>query len=282
MLPNKTAAIDWREELIQPPRIPRPGWDSVKELLSRSLCPHVFLRGRENYTDITLRFPTSSHQLPSEVRKAYSDLGMDLPAVFEEVIWKGPLQGSSTLWSELVRVGYKAYREAWLHSQDLLYLNHFHPKIDTVLREGLSNLRNATKLSPGRRQVVAEEKQSRHRRFLQLLEVAKEIHEIVEKCIEKDLNVLETRKAVFDKICGNRIDDFILRKAGDRNKSPFARIPYGKQDTVVCLQNPHSWNPRQLAKALLSLERECEYRTIEREMAIPRGQGKFKKSKRNK
>jgi len=184
--------------------------------------------------------------------------------------------------STLVRAGFNAYREAWLHSQDLLYLGHFHPRVDTFLRDELGKLRNATRRSPGRHQAVAEEKQSRRRRFLQLVEVAKEIHEIVEKCVEQGLDVLETRRAVFHKIRGSWIEDFVLQKVRDEKKSPFARIPYGKQDRVVYLHDPKSWRAHQLAVALLSLERDYEYATIERETAPTRTRGKSKKNNRKK
>jgi len=279
---NAYTELDWREELIKVPRTPRPSWKSVEKLLSSSRGARISLHERNNYTDIVLRFPGSSRQLPSKVQKAYSQLGMGLPAVFEEVIWKRPEKGSSTLWSDLMRVGYKAYRDAWLHSQELVYLSHFHPKADAILREDLNELRNATRLSVGRRQALAQEKQSRYQRFLQLLEVAKEIHEIVENCVKNGLDKSVIRKAVFHKIHGNRIDDFILRHDRGQNKSPFERIPYEKRGRIVCLHDPTSWRPNQLAKALLSLEREFEYKTIEREIAITREQEKLKKNNPNK
>ena len=267
--------IDWREELISPPlRIPRTGWKAVKELLSRSLRAKVSLRERARHTDIVLRFPSSSRELPENIQKAYSQLGMDLGAVFSEILWKRPRKGSSTLWSELVRAGYKAYRETWIHWQELLYLNHFYPPVDHMFQEQLAKLQKKTRRSVGRRQALEEERQSRRRRFRQLLVDCREIHKIVELCVEKNQDQLAIRKAVFRKIHGRRIDDLVLR----RHKSPFDEIPYVKRDRVVSLTDPRSWKPEQLAKALLASERKCEYQTIEKETAVGRRQTKSRKN----
>lgn len=278
MLAKKAAVLDWREELIELPRRPRCGWESVEKLLSHSQRAQVSLRERKNYTEVILRFPSSSHQLSSRVQRAYSELGMDLPSVFAEVIWRKPSNGSRSLWSELVRVGFNAYREAWLHFQKLLYVGHFHPKVDALLCEELTKLRKATRLSAGRHHVLEEEKQSRRRRFRQLVETANEIYRVVQTCVQNDLGVSATRRAVFHKIRGKRIDDFILRNDRGMNKSPFERIPYGKQGRAVHLHDPTSWKPHQLAIALLSLERDCEYATIERETAIVRKQQQSRKA----
>lgn len=270
--------MDWREELISQPRIPRHGWHAVQELLLRSLRARVSLRERARHTDIVLRFPSSSRELPEQTQMAYSRLGIDLGAVFSEILWKTPRKGSSTFWSELVRAGYKAYREAWIHWQELLYLDHGYPAVDHMFRKELAELQKKTRRPPGRRQALEEERESRHQRFRQLLVECSEIHKIVKHCVEKNQDEAAIRKAVFHKIHGSRIDDFVLR----RHESAFGKIPYVKADRVVSLTDPRSWKPEQLAKALLASERKCEYQTIEKETAVGRGQAKPARINRNK
>jgi hypothetical protein len=275
---EKAKEFDWREELISPPRMPKPGWGAVEELLSQSLRARVSLRERAGHTDIVLTFPSSSRKLPERVQKAYSQLGMDLRAVFSEILWKKPRRGSSTLWSELVRAGYKAYRHAWIHWQELLYLEHFYPSVDQAFRKELDELRKNTRRSVGRRQALEEERQSRRRRFRQLLLDCREIHKIVELCVEKNQDQLTIRKAVFHKIHGRRIDDLVLR----RNDSAFDEIPYVKRDKIVSLTDHTSWKPVQLARALLACERRCAYQTIEKETAVARRRTESSKTNRNK
>ena len=96
---EKAKEVDWREELISPPRMPKSGWSAVEKLLSQSLPPKVSLRERAGNTDIVLTFPSSSHKSPVQIQRAYSQLGMDLSDVFSEILWKTPQKGSSTRWS---------------------------------------------------------------------------------------------------------------------------------------------------------------------------------------
>jgi hypothetical protein len=264
--------LDWRVEFIDPPRYPRPGLAEVTRLLLRSLDAKVLFRERRNYTDIVLRFPCSFQQLPQHSRTAYSHLGMSLEDVFSEDLWKKPSKGSSTLWAELFRTGYSAYRETWLSFLKLIYLNHSHPNADKLLRKQLEKLSNETKRLVGRREARDEEIQSRRRRFRQLKAECTDIHRLVEDRAKNNSAESAIRRAVFERIRGKRIDDPVLR----RKESAFEDIPYGKRNTVTCLHNPESWQPDQLAKALLARERGCTYQTIEKETAVPRRSSRSK------
>lgn len=168
----------------------------------------------------------------------------------------------STLWSELVRVGYKAYRETWLHLLESLYLDHFHPGADRTLSEGLDTLRKQAARSPGRRQALSEEKLSIRRRYKELLAECTAIHGIVQDCFRKNLGAPEIRRVVFQRIYGRRFDKHVLTSGG-----AWEMIPYSK---VARLHDPTSWVPHQLAIALVAKERGTEYQTIEKNTAYLR------------
>jgi hypothetical protein len=277
MLANTTEAHDWREELISVRRWPNPGRKHVEDLLERALNVRVSLRENKDHTLILLKFPASTQELPQVVQDIYSQLGMSIKEIFAEVLLKKPKKGSSTLWSQLVRTAYKAYRETWLQIEELLYLDHFHPDADQYFSAEFLVLRKKTVRSVGRRQLLSEEQQSLKIRFRELLAECKNIHRIVEACVEKNLSEPEIRKAVFTKIRGKRIDKEVLTRDGEA----WSLIPYGRQSRVVGLHDPTSWASHQLAIALLARERRLKYQTVEKKIAFTRKTTQHKYTKRN-
>src|ERR1700690_1358721 len=157
-----TTPQDWREEFIKRPRTPRIDTKNkdIESLLLRAIKVQVSLQQKQNQSVLVLKLPVSTHQLPKDAQAIYSQLGIGIEGFFHEVLWKKPTKGSSTLWSELVRATYKAYREAWLHLLESLYLDHFHPAADKILREQLSTLRIRTARTPARRHILEAEKLS--------------------------------------------------------------------------------------------------------------------------
>jgi hypothetical protein len=277
MLANTTEVHDWRKELIDVRRWPNPGRKHVESLLERALNVRVSLWEKKDHTVILLKFPASTQELPQEVQDIYSQLGMSIKEVFAEVLLKKPKRGSSTLWSQLVRTAYKAYRETWLQIEKLLYLDHFHPDADQYFSAEFIVLRKKTARSVGRRQLLSEEQLSLKIRFRELLAECKNIHSIVKACVETNLSEPEIRKAVFTKIRGKRIDKEVLTRDG----KAWHSIPYGRQSRVVRLHDPTSWRSHQLAIALLALERDRKYQTIEKKIAFTRQTTQHKHAKRN-
>jgi hypothetical protein len=279
---QKYDETDWRhefmdEEFIVHPRIPHHGWSSIETLLLDSQTPKIFLREKKTHTDVVLRFPTSSYQLPDDVRHVQSTLGMGMEAVFSERLWKRPRIGS-TLWSELLRVGYKAYSETWFHYQTLLYLDHFHPIADASLRKDFLKMQNAAMRSVGRRRAAKQEILSTRKRYKELLRDCQEIHLLVQECKLGNMIESDVRKAIFARIHGRRFDSLIFRK----QESVFDDIrEFG--DKTAQLHLPDSWKPTQMAIAIVALERDFKYKTIEKATAAIRiKNAKNKKLKLNK
>jgi hypothetical protein len=259
---------DWREEFITRLRFPRAGWAAVSALVCNSANVKILVNEQAKCTDVILRFPSSSRQLPEAIRKAYARSGTTIEEAFNEVLWKKPLARRSTLWSEIARSGYKAYREAWLHLLQTLYLGHFHPDADEWLRQQLEDLKKVTRRSLGRRADKKEENDFRQRRFKSLLARTQKLHQLVQRCVDQQLAEPAIRKAVFAELWGSRIDAAVL----NRQDSAFGKIIYATATKEARLHDPHSWTPRQLAKALFALESGRQYGTIEKEFAEPRKQ----------
>lgn len=276
-LESTTEVDDWREELIDVRRWPNPGRKHIEDLLKRALNVRVSLREKKDHSVILLKFPASTQELPQALQEICSQLGMSIPEIFAEVLLKKPKGGSSTLWSQLARTAYKAYRETWLQIEELLYLDHFHPDADQYFSAELFVLRKKTARSVGRRQLLTEEQFSLERRFKELLADCENIHSLVEDCVERKLTEPEIRKAVFTKIRGKRIDKEVLTRDGEGWRS----IPYGRQSCVVSLHDPTSWESHQLAIALLARERRLKYQTVEKKIAFTRKTNQHKHAKRN-
>jgi len=263
-----TTRQDWREEFIKRPRTPRIDTKNkdIESLLLRAIKVQVSLQQKQNQSVLVLKLPVSTHQLPKDAQAIYSQLGIGIEGFFHEVLWKKPTKGSSTLWSELVRATYKAYREAWLHLLESLYLDHFHPAADKILREQLSTLRRTTARSPGRRHILAAEKLSLKRRYKELLGDCTTMHEMVLDCVRKSYSEGKIRETIFKEIRGKRFDEDVLPK----ECGAWDNIPYGGRSQFPRLHDPNSWKPNQLAIALLALERGVKYQTIEKKIAFTR------------
>jgi hypothetical protein len=276
-LKRMTEVDDWRKDLIEVRRWPKPGRKDIEDLLKRALDMRVSLRENKNHAAILLKFPASTQQLPRAVQEICSRIGMSSEEIFAEVLLKKPNRGSSTLWSQLVRTAYKAYRETWLQIEELLYLDHFHPDADQYFDAELSVLRKETARSVGRRQLLAKEKLSPKRRFKELLADCENIHSLVKDCIRRKLSEPEIRKAVFTRIRGKRIDKGVLTREGEA----WRLIPYGRQSCVVSLHDPRSWESHQLAIALLARERCLKYQIVEKKIAFMRKTNQRGNARRN-
>src|SRR2546428_13434712 len=80
----------WQEELGMTLRIPRPGWEHVRNLLRKSWPPQISLREDGDATEIVLRFPSHVQQLPPTMREMYSRLQISFRDVCEAILWMKP------------------------------------------------------------------------------------------------------------------------------------------------------------------------------------------------
>jgi hypothetical protein len=261
-----SSTAEWQEEFIDRPRWPRKNWPEVKDLLLRAARIEISLREEEDHTLIVLKLPVSTKQLSEEFQAFHSQRGVRMEDVFSELLWKKPAKGSSTLWSEFVRMGYSAYRKIWIDLQEEIYVGRSHPEIDKHIREELDKLKNDTARFPGRRQTQEGEQLSLKNRFKELLRNCETIHAIVTACVAQKFSEPAIRKVVYREVQLKRFaKNIFLEHAGVWDK-----IPYGRQSQAVCLHDPTSWRPNQLAIALLAKERDLKYQTIEKKIAYAR------------
>src|SRR5690349_11906213 len=96
----------WREKQGGRVRFTRPWNAEVASFLHDCWPTEVFLHEDENTTDIVLRFPLSSKQLPEGVRNIYFGPDISLKAAFDEVVWMVPQGERESCWAPLARAAY--------------------------------------------------------------------------------------------------------------------------------------------------------------------------------
>ena len=189
-----------------------------------------------------------------------SDLG-DRKNAFEEIVWKSPGTGQRSYASQLARTGWSAYREAWTHFLKIIYTDHFHPTADKWLRDLLLTLDHEADLkklaSAGRRKETEAERASLLRRYRALLRWCEDLHKAIDSYSRKGLRQREIRECIFRKIHGDRGDGLVL------SGKAFNEIPTKKG---IKMHDAKSWEPRDLAIALLAHERSRQYDTIKKKI----------------
>lgn len=255
---HSRGAQNWHDEFRVWPRTPFPGGPELLTFLSNGWPTEVLLSEGRTTTSIMLRFPLSSRQLPKNLRDAYSNSGISLSRAFSEIVWRAPRLRERSYWAILAKAAHDAYLQAWMHLLTVAYRKHFDPKADEKLGGWLHDLELLKPSAlPGRRREVQAETKDLRRRFRELLPWCEDIYKLVEKYNFKGLSPFETRLTVFKKIYGQRGDDAVL------SGSAFERIPYSKN---AVLHKSRTWKPNQLAIALLSVERDLQYATVERKV----------------
>jgi len=253
----------WRSEFIRYPRSPRPAWKYIEDLLLRAGKPKITFKEKTDHTLIMVRLPVSTNQLPKDLQKMYSSLGVRIKDTFYEMLAVAPRKGMSTFRSELSKAVYNSYRHAWLHLEKELYLGKSHPAVDAFLSKKWDTLWKNTTLRAGRQKKGRKELVSTQSRFEQLLRVGEEIHSIVENGVDRGLPPNEIRKIVYSRISDAPWAEYVF--SSQDNHCAWKKIPYGRR--IICLHDPGSWTPRQLAIALLALQSKKGYQTIEKKLA---------------
>jgi hypothetical protein len=255
----------WREALNIPIRSPRTGYEDVQRMLLDSRAPRVFMRERSKTTEVVVRLNFSSAQLSRVLRAMYFGSGINLPMVFDQVLSKTGGKGRSTFGWELSTLGYNAYCQAWIHLFEILYLNRLHPAVNPP--SWLAQFKNNLVRKRGRHR--QENTESFKKRF---------------KFFEKHCRKLRASiKAVTLQGRSGKVNTFVT--AADVKKrlwrgiaklpggvsilggEAFLLIPYGKRNKRGTMENLQSWTPRQLAIALLALESDLKYQTVEKKVA---------------
>jgi hypothetical protein len=260
----------WYEEFGVTLRFPRPPCHELTKLLKSIQEPTVFLRDGDKGVEIVVRLHSWSGTHLSKMKKQLMKSGFTLSRTFEDILWNKLGAGKNTTWAELARPALEAYRQTWLHFFELIYLGHFHPQADAWLKTIKNGIDSASKAADrGRPSTTQAEVSSLNRRHVELLALCKFIHGAAEEVLllfQKSTDSLtpsklrrEIWKRVQPSVHGMPGDGYIL------SGKAFERIPYGKKGAT--LHNPISWNPRQLAIALLSFERMQAYQTIEKKIA---------------
>ena len=261
------ASQSWYEEFGEPPRFQRIPLEEIRKSIKDIEEPQIFLRGRNGKTDIIFRLATITSVIPRKVQKAYSKHGVTLSAAFDEVLWRKLEKSKSTLWAEVARLMIKAYRQAWLQWFRLQYLGHSHPAAESAFEKLTQEMESVGKVTRrGRQPSTQAELASLNRRYDRLLIKCKLIHRATERAAKSltghNLKLGRERirlaiwKRVRRSVHGMPGEGYIF------DGTAFKRIRRG----TAKLHDPQTWKPHQLAIALLSLERQQLYQTIEKKV----------------
>jgi len=253
--------MHWRDKFGGIVRKPRPWNAEVNALLHNCWPTEVFLQENETTTDIVLRFPVSSKQLSQEIQNKYFGHGLSLPGSFNEVVWAAPEKGKHSPWALLAKAGYEAYWAAWTHLLDVVYGEHFLAEANEQTKIWIAELRaSRRRMSRGRRKELEVERQSFCRRFGELMQWCRDLHDSVDQWNGEKLSKDEIERRVFQKIGGQRHDHNVLS-----GKAFF----WTNNRTNPVLHDSSTWTPTELATALIALERygtEQAYDTVARKI----------------
>jgi hypothetical protein len=207
----------------------------------------VFFREDATTTEIVLRFPFSSEQLSEQTRSKYSDHKMSLSRAFNEVLWATPpVKGQHTCWALLTKAGYDVYWASWMHLLEVIHGEHSFAVANKQTKIWLAELKSSRAKSSGRRKELEIERESYRRRFGELTRWSEELLNSVKQWNEEKLSKEVIEEKVFQKINGQRHDHNILSgRAFGWTKNRFDPV----------LHDPQTWTAKELACALLALER---------------------------
>jgi hypothetical protein len=272
---------NWQDEFGLRLRFPRPPEAAIKTVLSDAREPEIFLSEGDQTVDIVVRFSTNSRIFTPEILKTFESRGLTLSSAFEDILWEKHEAEGNSFWAEFVNLNTEAFRRTWIHFFELCYLGHFNRPADGWLKKIQQDL---TSLEPkakrGRRTTSEAENRSLRKRYEAILPKCSLIHEAVLRSAtssaenegNKDSGKIRqaTWEQVRSSIHGMPGDGLIF---GD---TAFGRIPY--QSSKSQLHDPTTWKPHQLAIAILSIERQQAYQTIEKKIK-PSGKTKRTRSK---
>jgi hypothetical protein len=267
----------WRKELNIPVRFPRDDFEDVKQMLIDLPLPKVLIRENAKTTDVVIRLGCSSRQLSRVHKRIYFGNGITFPMVFDQVLAKTTNKGRSRLGSELSRLGYDAYRQAWIQLFEILYLNQFHPSANPD--SWLEKFKSALKRNPGRHKQEGEE--SFKKRFAFFLKHCEKLRCSIEPILRRSGTDQTATATTTPTPPPNAIEKQIKQSLWKEiTKIPrgvsilggeaFEEIPYSTENKHPKIENLKSWTSRQLAIALLAIESGLNYQTVGKKVAARR------------
>jgi hypothetical protein len=251
----------WRKDVGVPLRSPRVGYEEVVQAVINSWPPTVFMRESNKTTDIVIRIPWSSKRLSDAHRGAYFGHAVPLPRVFSDILSTTASKGENRFETKLANTAYQAYKLMWIRFFRSLYQDQFDPRINPPkwLAE-IETIFNSKK-DKGRRE--KDDAKRLQNRFELLVSCCEDLHGRIAH-YNKNKNVHD----------GNRRFDILRTFWKEIQKIPggisilggeaFLKIPRTKLFNKPRFEDTTSWEPRQLGIALLALELQQDYHTIER------------------
>jgi hypothetical protein len=257
----------WYEEFGEPARFQRIPLEAITKAIKDRQEPQIFLRGSNGKTDIIFRLPMTTSVVPRKKKRAYSRHGVTLAEAFDEILWQKLEKNKSTIWAEIAGLMTKAYRQAWLQWFRLQYLSHSHPVAESGFKKLTQEIESVVEVTRrGRRSSTEAELASLRRRYDKLLLKCELIHRGAEHAAKSlaGHNLELSRKGIRIAIW-KRVRRSVHGMPGDAyifDGTAFKRIRGG----TAKLHDPETWKPHQLAIALVSLERQQAYQTIEKKV----------------
>jgi hypothetical protein len=253
----------WRKDLNIPIRFPRNDYKVIQKILVDLRLPKVFLRENSKTTDIVVRLDCSSKQLSAVLKTMYFGEGVTLPMVFDQVLSRSASKGRSRFGSELSTLGYNAYRQTWIRLFEILYLNQFHPTVDSD--SWLTGFKSALKRKSGRRR--QQDARSFMKRFAFFLKHCEKLRDSIAAVVHRSRADNPMSNTIGMQIKTSLWKEIVTIPGGVSilGGEAFQEIPYATKRVVI--ENLETWTPQQLAIALLAIESDMSYQTVERRVA---------------
>ncbi len=244
----------------------------VKKLLTSAWPPEIELHEdlARKTTELTIRFPSCSLDLPTEVREIYFQRGMTPEKAFQYVL-RNTLRPTDqrTARAQLASLGYNSLRAIWFHILRAIYLEQFDPRANKKLGKSILSLDAVTSLRQGKPPTSDVDDENLKQRYTELLSIARLVHGAVATAViqsrQEGMNpsVAEMRVMVWKIVkkelmgtpSGYRIfsgDVFRILSQQEQHGAP------------VRLHVPSDWQPEDLAVALLAREEGKSYKTMKK------------------
>jgi hypothetical protein len=269
---------NWYEEFGIRYRRPRVKLKHIKKVLKSAWPPEIELHEdlSRKTTELILRFPACSADIPTEAREIYFQQGKTLEKAFQYVLRNTILPTDQrTGRAQLASLGYNSLRATWFHILKSLYLEQHHPDADQKLRKSILSLDATTSLPRGnkkekeRASASAIDDENLRHRYEELLSDARLVHETVAALgienPDKKANASATEiraklwGSIGKQLSGSRTAYLIF--TGD----VFRMLSKAEQSGAPVRLHVHTdWQPEDLATALLAREEGKGYKTIKK------------------
>jgi hypothetical protein len=263
---------NWYQEFGLRYRRPRVKLKHVKKLLASAWPPEIEFHEdfTRKTTELIVRFPSCSLDLPAEVREIYFRRGMTPAKAFQYVL-RNTLRPTDqrTARAQLASLGYNSLRAVWLHMLEQLYLEKSDPRANKKLHKNILALDAATSLHQGKRPASAVDDENVRAKYEELLSHARLVHETVMTIVIKSRDTKMTPSAanirpklwasLETQLKGTRTAYLIF--TGDVFRT-LSREEQG--GAPVRLHVPNDWQPEELAVALLAREERKSYKTMKK------------------